>query len=136
MVRRGLVVAGLHSLSFLAGFGEAGGEVGFPGEFRRVAEEPVAAPGDGGFDFGNAGDRPLDVSEASSAPLQLTGASDAFILESSQVAPGGVDTVLGLVDGVVVAARNRRGRVSAWRWAPTWRSWSSGCAPRPAKSRT
>jgi hypothetical protein len=57
-----VVVAGSLSVEFVGAPGEAGGQVGFPGEFSGVAEEPVAAAADGGFDFGDAADCPLDVS--------------------------------------------------------------------------
>jgi hypothetical protein len=88
---------------------ETRGEVGFPCQFGGVAEEPVAAAGDGGFDLGDAGDGTLHVSEASSAPAQLAGQGGAFLLEPCQVALLGADSVLGLVDGVLVGASEPAG---------------------------
>ena len=40
----------------VVGVAKAAGEVGFPLEFGGMVEEPLAAPGDGGFDVGDAVD--------------------------------------------------------------------------------
>lgn len=46
VVRVGLVVAGRRHLESVAVFGQAIGEVGFPGKFGGVIDEPGAAAGD------------------------------------------------------------------------------------------
>jgi hypothetical protein len=46
-----VLVIGCRRLGGFGRVGEPGGEVGFPGEFGGVAEEPVAAVLDGGFDL-------------------------------------------------------------------------------------
>ena len=66
-----VVVLGAGHCRFVDVPGEAGGEVGFPGEFGRVAEEPVAALLDGRFDVGDAGDGPFGVVEAPTAPFEF-----------------------------------------------------------------
>jgi hypothetical protein len=64
-----VLATGCRRVGVPAGVGESRGKVGLPGDFGGVFEEPVAAAGDGVFDFGDAGDGPLGVSEASLAPL-------------------------------------------------------------------
>jgi hypothetical protein len=83
---------------------EADGEVGFPGEFGWVSEEPFPASCDGRFDVGNAGDGPFGVMEAAASLLELAGGAGALGFEVPEVAVLGGDAVVGLVDGGLVGA--------------------------------
>ena len=117
----GLAVLGGGLVGLAGVSAEAGGEVGFPSEFSRVVEEPVAALFDGGLDFGYAGDGPFGVVEAATASLEFSCGAGAFVFEVSEVAILGGDAVMGLVDGGLVGAaepapagEGLRGR----RWPP------------------
>src|SRR2546426_7272286 len=94
---------------FVGAPGNEGSELGFPGEFGGVAEEPVAAAGDGGLDVGDAGDGVFGVLEATSAPVELCDTVGSFLVEMFQVALLGVEPVRGFVDGVLVGPSEAAG---------------------------
>lgn len=70
---------GCRRLRELGRVGEARGEVGFPAEFGGVAEEPVAAVLDGGFDLGDSLDGSFAVAQPGAAPLKLGGGRNPFL---------------------------------------------------------
>lgn len=94
--------------------GEPGGEVGFPGEFGRVVDDPVLAVGDGGFEVRDAADVSFGVAEPGAAALQLGGGTGAVLVESFEVAPLVVDLALGLVDGGVVGSAEQAAAVEVF----------------------
>ncbi|MGH9038961.1 MAG: hypothetical protein ACRDZ3_01890 [Acidimicrobiia bacterium] len=78
-----------RQVGFGGSTGQSGGEVGFPGKLGGVAEEPVAAPFDGGLDVGDVGDGPFRFGEASVAPLELRGRAGQFGSPAIRTRPPG-----------------------------------------------
>ena len=106
------------SLGFGSRPGEAAGEVGLPGEFGRMAEDPVVAVGDGGLDLGMRADGPLGVGERSAASVELAGRAGSFVVAG---APGpllGFDAVPGLGRWRVWSGRRNRRRSGRARDGP------------------
>lgn len=100
----GVIATGSRWVEGLSFASEAGGELGFPSELGGVAEEPVPAPRDGGFDIGDALDAPLGLVETATASLELGVGAASFRLEAIEVALLGADPMVNVVETALIGA--------------------------------